>query len=162
MQIRLSQRNVELFEGIGVEMTSKGINEFLYDLTSKADVKPSVIEELLHKILWKLEFIWEPVVKSWAQAIGFSDSPLPSFPRFSEKQLEMGNRIVADLVAWVYYEGFEYKMDNGETDYTYSIDRAIPKYITGDLIEYIKEKVKSEVTKMDEDGYDIDITLFKF
>ena len=160
MQIRLSQKNVELFEGMGVEMTSRWVNEFLFDKLSKAESKPSVVEELLNKILWKLDWIKEstPIVrKSW-----FSNDV-----RFSDKQLEMGNRIVEDIVSWVCYEGFVVGEGGSGVvsagDYSYSIERAIPLWVMWDLVGFIKEEVRKRMEKAVEEGkLDIDLTLFKF
>ncbi len=150
MQIRLSQRNLDLLVELWAEMTNKWINDFLFSkLTWNND-----LQKILDKLDWlglgvESTPVQQPIKKSC-----FSDDTTISIDtkdnslNLSEKQLSYWDDLIKQSLLNLTNEGFNWIY--------YHFD-SLGYNISWNLETYVKNGVREALAKRD----DIDFTLFK-
>lgn len=145
MQIRLSQRNLDLLIELWVEMTNKWINDFLFiKLTWNTD---------LQTILKKLDWLWEkttwPIKKScFSDDTTFNANAMDITLGLSEGQIRYWNDLIKQAVEGLNEKGFKWM---------YYYYESLGYNISWKLEEYVKDGLREAIGKR----ADIDYTLFK-
>ena len=146
MQIRLSQRNLDLLVELWAEMTNKWINDFLFSkLTWNND---------LQKILDKLDWLGLVVEELPVKKSCFSDDTTISVDtkvislNLSEKQIKYWDDLIKQSLLNLTNEGFNWIYYNFDS---------LGHNISWNLETYVKNGVREALAKRD----DIDFTLFK-